>query len=158
MKLLFLILLLFISLVSPVLAWNEPDGFAGFKWGTPPEPIMKEYVTRPDVKPEDVGTRLKRFRAGYAVGNATLHVNFMFLDGGFAAADFSFELKDERELRQVFLERYGTPTTQGPILTWIGKTSSVSLGQSSGVVSTSKYLAYSEEQRKQKIKEAAKKL
>jgi hypothetical protein len=73
--------------------FNEPEGFSIYKWGSPPEMITGDYSgVHPDRRSgNERGPREKFFRAGHTVGNIDLAVEFIFLDGGLAAVEFTYD-------------------------------------------------------------------
>ena len=117
--------------------FNEPEGFSIYKWGTPPEVITGDYSggihPGSHLSAEERGPREKFFRAGHMVGNIELTVEFIFLDGGLTAVEFSFDRNRFDDLRRVFLERYGRPTrADGKGMSWDGKKASVYLSVTGG--------------------------
>lgn len=142
--------------------FNEPEGFSIYKWGTPVEVITGDYSgVHPDRRSgEQRGPREKFFRAGHAVGDIELTVEFIFLDNGLTAVDLSFARNRFGDLRRVFVERYGRPTrVDEKGISWDGKKSSVYLSVAGGgYVATREYLVYFDETIKEKTKKAAKDL
>jgi hypothetical protein len=141
--------------------FNEPEGFSIYKWGTPLEEISGDYPgVHPDRRSgEERGPREKFFRGGLTVGNIDLGVEFIFLDGGLAAVEFTYDRDRFDDLRLVFLEKYGRPTrVKGEVMFWDGKKSSVSLGAGAGNVATQEYWVYRYERYERMIKKGVKDL
>jgi len=141
--------------------FNEPEGFSIYKLGTPPEVITGDYSgVHPDHRSgEDRGPREKFFRAGHTVGNIDLTVEFIFLDGGLGAVNFTYDRDRFDDLRRVFLEKYGRPTwVNGKDMFWNGKKSTVTLSADGlGSVQTKEYLVYWSEREKRTKEQMIKK-
>jgi hypothetical protein len=140
--------------------FNEPEGFSVYKWGTPPEVITRDYSgVHPDHRSgEERGPREKFFRAGHTVGNIDLTVEFIFLDGGLAAVEFTYDPYRFDALRLVFLEKYGRPTlVDGKGMSWLGNKSGVFLSIGGGYVATRECLVYWHERDERKKEQILKK-
>jgi hypothetical protein len=136
-------LLLALSSAAPAAAWNEPDSFLGVKWGDSPDTAREVMGKR------DGDVRCESGRYGHCVGETTIGdvriiLAMTFDDSSrFAGAIGSFASRSYRDVRAMFVEKYGPPTKTetgkvtnrlGAALTsetlrWVGKNIVIELPQ-----------------------------
>ena len=143
MRLLFIIaILLVVRSASPALAFNEPDSFLGVKWGDTPDAAREVMWKR------DGDVRCESGVYGQCIGETTIGdlritIVMRFEGGHFSGATGFFQSRQYRQIRAMFVEKYGTPTKTetetvsnrlgatltGESLHWIGKGTIIDLKQ-----------------------------
>ena len=125
-----------IGFVTPAAPWNEPDGYHGMAWGTSVDDAKATLNT----------TGLACLGSDYCVeattdGSVPVYLGLTFRYGGLVMATLVFPSRHYESLRDLFLERYGAPTStideqqpyrrgelvRNEILVWSGRQASVIL-------------------------------
>jgi hypothetical protein len=114
-KLRLVLIMLAMGLVCSISAANdqevtkEPLSFRGLLWRTPLDEAMKRESLF-----GKCGT-VQQFTAcddyGFAIGDVPVHNRFFFTHDGFAGAVMRFDSKGYEFVRDVFVKKYGTPTS-----------------------------------------------
>jgi hypothetical protein len=108
-KMLALALTLAVTFASPALAFEEPDGFRGVKWGVSREELRVHLQRAGDtVKCEPtIGCR-----SPLMIGPSPVQASYLFTPGvdTFEVAYLSFAPVHYPALRAIFDERYGPPS------------------------------------------------
>ena len=103
-----LALALLLTLATPALAWNEPDGVGGVRWGaTQADLLIQLQRAGETVTCDSPGTCVSR-RATF--GSVPVDIMYIFpTDGKLEMAIVTFKPAEYRKLRDAFVERYGAP-------------------------------------------------
>jgi hypothetical protein len=118
MKGLRLVVLILALVPRSAYAWEEPDSFVGIKWGATKEEAVVALRERgmsitvpPTCDPGRTITGATLCRASVMVDTIVLTGTFRFTDQGFAHASIRFDPSRYPELRAMFVEKYGEPTS-----------------------------------------------
>jgi hypothetical protein len=130
---------LVVVLAVPALAFNEPDGFRGLKWGASKEELDKAEAERGNsLGPHCLAmsdSHQQTCIAGGTIGDARVSIHYRFRDNKLVRVMFGFATSDFTVILGAFTERYGAPTkrreepyqtrggirTTNQVLTWRGK-------------------------------------
>ncbi len=118
-----------VLLASSALAWNEPDGFRGLRFGSDESKATQELTElQCDTRPADI-MRRTGFPERYCstrldVGDVKLMCQLEFRTGRLVEVHLNFSPHEYEIMEQTFIERYGSPTkiTEQPIKTLGGLT------------------------------------
>jgi hypothetical protein len=117
-RLRYALMLAMVLVAFPALAFNEPDSFRGVPWGATLEETKAALdkaweATSPGVrdisKPDCLGNSYCWMRA--VVGRVAGTAGFHFHEGKFVMGNLSFPSSRYVEIREIFVERYGQPTS-----------------------------------------------
>jgi len=133
------------GVASKTLAFNEPDGFRGVLWGAT-EAQLKDQLKITDFGCSDyppgqqwLGER--RCSGGWRRGDLYLELTYSFRRDQLVSVDFSFKSSDFERIESLFVELYGSPTSDitrpfrtqygrevpDRILNWLGPVISINL-------------------------------
>jgi hypothetical protein len=106
---------------APALAFNEPDGFRGLKWGE-----TKDDLDAAATKRGDATVLCPPSRPPHAIcsteamiGPTPATVDYRFRDERFVAVSLRFQPDEFSGVAETFIQRYGSPTnrSQEPVQT-----------------------------------------
>lgn len=122
-----LTVLLMYSSATTASAWNEPDGFEEFRWGTS-ERAMKNHMEMLYCTENE---KVKGYRACQAkrmlVGVNT-QATFFFRFGGLVKVLLSFDPKDFGLMKEAMLDHYGPASFEVPtMISWGGRITNIRL-------------------------------
>lgn len=132
---------------------QEPTSYRGVSWGTPLEAAKTaadihschcedEAWNRTDCTAEVIPP-VRGCLGGLLIGNMALEETWLFAADRFSGVDLRFDASSYDQLRDIFIERYGPPTTTrddtfenrmgakvpNPMLVWGGKTVVITLSK-----------------------------
>lgn len=118
MRLAFAFILL---LASPALAFNEPDGFRGVKWGASKDSLIDSATKRGDATAlcPPTGLALTICSTEAMIGPVPAAVEYRFRDDRFVSVAIRFQPSQFSGIAETFVLRYGAPTkrSQEPLQT-----------------------------------------
>ena len=119
------LVLAFLLSAAPAIAWDEPSSFEGIPWGASPWDATAITTARGD------SLRCYRFSfcwGGVDIGPIHAEAWYGFTDAKLRHVHLRFDPKDYAQLKQAFIDRYGSPTFKGVHLTlWRGQTIAIRL-------------------------------
>lgn len=155
----FLLLILYARAAFP---FNEPDGFAGLKWGSSLAEIKakhKKVIRDPSFEesPREVS-----YMADGKIGEFSATIDYHLVDGKLQAVTVQFYHVLFDDVLKAFVERYGQPTTAQDGAVWQGKNSLVLLWKKFpdifASIQSGSYQDFTLSRQKEKAKSAAKDL
>lgn len=104
------LVLVFLVLSVPAIAWNEPDTFRGIPWGAPEDTVRSQIpaATCTATKSALFGEMI--CSSSFTVGDVSTKALLWFRSGGFVGVTFSFDPRRFVTIESAFKERYGPPT------------------------------------------------
>ena len=116
---------------STVLGFNEPDGFRGLPWGAT-EQQMRSAVSIvracEDIRETERWQGHRYCFAQFLIGNVKIDASYAFRDDKFVRVGLHFASQDFENLRAVFVERYGSPTSESrDLAAWNGSATAIAL-------------------------------
>jgi len=96
----YLTFVLFLLAIS-AWAWEEPTGFRGIPWGAKLSDVKRQL---PELRCD------KQCRGYLMVGEIRAFTLIIFDSGGMDAVSFTFPIKHFPLMREIFIERYGSPS------------------------------------------------
>jgi hypothetical protein len=103
-----LALALLLTLATPAFAWNEPDSISGVQWGATQEDLRVQLQRAGEPLRCDSPEICVSLRTSF--GPVPVDITYIFPnDGKLEMAIVTFRPTEYRKLRDVFVERYGTP-------------------------------------------------
>ncbi|HEY7166134.1 MAG TPA: hypothetical protein VIB79_16305 [Candidatus Binatia bacterium] len=108
----FLLFLVALANCSTALAWEEPDGFLGLRWGSPTAEFRDQQPRAQEMTTDALNPK-GRTRS-FAVANAgiqtvSVNINYVFLDDQFVCAYVFFAPKEFFAIESIFASQYGPP-------------------------------------------------
>ena len=102
---------LLVALVTPALAWDEPDGFRGVPWGASREEL-RVHLQRTGVSVTCGGKVLGCTGPQLSIGPASVRAYYLFAPDAdkFEVVLLTFAPAHYAALRTIFEERYGAPS------------------------------------------------
>lgn len=132
-----------VVLTSPALAFNEPDGFRGLKWGASVDDLVDSSSKRGDatVLCPPSGSLYAICSTEAVIGPAPASVDYRFRDGRFVSVAVRFQPAQFSGIAETFVQRYGPPTKRSQesvqtlggarltndVLRWSGKAVAIEL-------------------------------
>ena len=103
-----LLIAVLMALVSPALAFNEPDSFLDVKWGDTPD-AAREIMWKRDGNVSCESGVYGQCAGETTIGDVKVSLLMMFHDGRVSGVSGFFPSHKYRVIRAMFVERYGQP-------------------------------------------------